>query len=70
MNINELWGEAKGYKSQLDSGALTPAEFKDLISSLGIASKIKENADEFDKNIQIRGYLMDLLNFAETISIL
>jgi hypothetical protein len=68
MNIQELAGEAKGYKAQFDSGLITDKEFKDLIDSLGIAQKISDNADQFAQNEEVRAYLMQLVQLAGLIS--
>jgi len=68
MNISDLYKEAKSYKMMLENQSIDQYEFKDLIESLKIADQIKENADEFSKNQEIRNYLMTLYNLASAIS--
>jgi len=68
MNISDLYKEAKSYKMMLENQSIDQYEFKDLIESLKIADQIKENADEFSKNQEIRDYLMTLYNLVSAIS--
>ena len=59
--------QAKAYKGELDSGEISPEEFKELIDDLDIVNQIQTDAAKMDLDEKTHEVLMDIIKIASMI---
>ena len=66
--LQQLATLAQQYQQALQSGQISPADYKELVGNLNLAEQVNQQADDLAEDIMARQVIMGALQVASAIA--
>jgi hypothetical protein len=68
MTIHEMAVQAQALQQALQTGEISPDEYKELVNNIGLVNAINDQTAQLEENIMYRDIIIGAINVAKALA--
>jgi polyhydroxyalkanoate synthesis regulator phasin len=68
MTIHEMAVQAQALQQALQTGEISPDEYKELVNNIGLVQAIEDQTSQLEENIMYRDIIIGAINVAKALA--